>query len=139
MDGSATVTMRLSSAVMKSAAETTSSVRIFRTAAEGRRGDEALQAMGEAYDALLADRTWLLLQLQAYAACADDDVRELVRRRYASVYALVAELSGAEPMALHSFFAQGMLMNVAAAMDLPQLAEPNEGWLAWCRSAAQER
>src|SRR3954449_9330892 len=103
--------------------------RTFRAAAQGRHGDDALQAMGDAYGALLADRTWLLLQLQAYAACADDDVRELVRRRYAAVYALVAELTGAEPMVLHGFFAQGMLMNVAAAMDLPQLPSPTRaGW-----------
>ncbi len=62
-------------------------------------------------------------------------MREVVRRRYARLYALVAELSGAEPMVLQRFFAQGMLMNVAAAMDLPRLAEPDEGWLDWCKAA----
>jgi AcrR family transcriptional regulator len=106
----------------------------FRTAAAGKQGEEALQAMGDAYHALLQDRDWLLLQLQAYAACGDDDVRELVRRRYAALYELVGELSGAQDMVLHDFFAQGMLMNVAAAMDLPQLAERDEGWLEWCRA-----
>src|SRR3954454_12659533 len=61
----------------------------FRAAAAGRDGDEAMRAMGEAYMALLEDRDWLLLQLQAYAACSDDDVREVVRRRYAALYGLV--------------------------------------------------
>jgi AcrR family transcriptional regulator len=105
----------------------------FRAAAAGKQGDEALQALGDAYHALLQDRDWLLLQLHAYAACGDDEVRELVRRRYAALYELVRELSGAPDMVLHDFFAQGMLMNVAAALDLPQLAERDEGWLEWCR------
>jgi AcrR family transcriptional regulator len=109
----------------------------FRAAADGLRGDEALQAMGDAYGALLADRTWLLLQLQAYAASGDPDVREVVRRRYAALYELVRDLSGAHDMVLHDFFAQGMLMNVAAALDLPQLAERDEGWLEWCRARGQ--
>jgi AcrR family transcriptional regulator len=108
----------------------------FRQAASGRAGEDALQAMGDAYAALLEDREWLLLQLQAYAACGDEDVREVVRRRYAQLYELVRELSGAQDMVLHDFFAQGMLMNVAAALDLPQLAERDEGWLEWCRAAA---
>src|SRR3954470_46285 len=40
----------------------------FQRAAEGKRGEEALEAMGEAYTALLADRSRLRLQMQAYAA-----------------------------------------------------------------------
>jgi AcrR family transcriptional regulator len=108
----------------------------FRAAAAGKRADDALAAMGDAYYALLDDREWLLLQLQAYAACGDDDVREVVRRRYAAMYELVGELSGAEDAALHAFFAQGMLMNVAAAMDLPELAAKDEDWLAACRAGS---
>jgi AcrR family transcriptional regulator len=104
----------------------------FRRAASGRSGDEALQAMGEAYLGLLDDRDWLLLQLQAYAACADEEVRDLVRRRYAGLYALVGELSGAGHERLRGFFAQGMLLNVAAAMDLPEVAEAGDGWLERC-------
>jgi AcrR family transcriptional regulator len=105
----------------------------FRSAAEGKRGEDALAAMGDAYYAMLEDREWLLLQLQAYAACGDDEVRDVVRRRYAEMYELVGELSGADAATLHAFFAQGMLMNVAAAMDLPELAEKDADWLSACR------
>src|SRR5918994_7203139 len=49
----------------------------FRRAAEGRSGTDALHAMGKAYAVLLKDRTALLLQLQAYVACDDPDVRTL--------------------------------------------------------------
>src|SRR3954451_9908161 len=108
--------------------------RTFRAAAQGRHGDDALQAMGNADGALLADRTWLLLQLQAYAACSDDDVREVVRRRYAALYELVGALAGAESQPLREFFAHGMLLNVAAAMDLPELAAKDDDWIDHCRA-----
>src|SRR3954469_9835324 len=88
----------------------------FRAAAEGLAGEDALKAMGDSYVALLEDRAWLLLQLQAYAACSDEEVRDVVRRRYASLYELVGELSGAQGPQLTEFFAHGMLLNVAAAM-----------------------
>src|SRR5919202_5636532 len=99
----------------------------FRRAAEGAEG-EALEAMGHAYVGLLADREWLLCQLQAYAACDDDEVRRVVRRRYVALYRTVAELSGADRERLRSFFATGMMLNVAAAMDLPILDE-GDAWL----------
>lgn len=107
----------------------------FRRAASGAAGEEALHAMGEAYLALLDDRDWLLLQLQAYAACSDDEVRDVVRRRYAELYALVGELSGAGDERLREFFSLGMLLNVAAAMDLPELAEKGDDWIARCGGA----
>lgn len=103
----------------------------FRAAAAAAPDDERMMAMGEAYRALLSDRDWLLLQQQAYAACGDDEVRTVVRRRYARLYELVRELSGADAAALTRFFAAGMLMNVAAAMDLPELTE-GEAWLSAC-------
>src|SRR5216117_997720 len=43
----------------------------FEAAAADRVGEDALEAMGDAYHELLQDRTLLLLQLQAYAACDD--------------------------------------------------------------------
>src|SRR3954467_14728647 len=51
----------------------------FQRAAEGKRGEEALAAMGEAYMQLLADRTRLRAQMQAYAACDDAEIRQIVR------------------------------------------------------------
>jgi AcrR family transcriptional regulator len=80
--------------------------------------DSPLGAMGLAYGRLLADRTLLLLQLQAYAACSDDDVRDTVRREFAALHRYVARASGASAEDLHHFFAEGMLMNVGAAVQL---------------------
>jgi AcrR family transcriptional regulator len=103
----------------------------FRAAAAQPHPDGPLKAIGQAYGALLADRPWLLIQLQAYAASGDDEVREVVRHRYAQLYELVRDLSGADRDELTSFFATGMLLNVAAALDLPGLLL-DDTWLADC-------
>jgi AcrR family transcriptional regulator len=103
----------------------------FRDAAANAGQEGAFHAMKESYAAVLADRSLLLIQLQAYAASGDDDVREVVRRRYAELYELARELSGASRDELTEFFAAGMLLNVAAALDLPELLL-SDTWLADC-------
>jgi AcrR family transcriptional regulator len=109
----------------------------FTHAAEAAGDGDRLAAMGKAYVDLLADREMLLLQLQGYAACDDDDVRATSSTGYAELWALVERLSGAAEEEVRAFFATGMLLNVAAAMELPQIAgEP--GWaLAHLRGRAQ--
>jgi len=67
---------------------------------------------------LLGDRDLLRVQLQAYAACGDDDVRGVVREEFANLYASVKQDSGASNEEIHHFFAEGMLLNVAAALEL---------------------
>ncbi len=59
--------------------------------------NNVLQAVAAAYMRLLADRTLLLVQLQAYAACADPDVRATVRDEFSALHRRVADLSGASP------------------------------------------
>jgi AcrR family transcriptional regulator len=101
----------------------------FETAATGRVGEDALDAMGDAYHRLLEDRTLLLLQLQAYAACDHPDIRAATRDGFKRLWALVERLSGMPYERVVMFFAMGMLMNVAAAMDLPAV---DERWTRWC-------
>jgi AcrR family transcriptional regulator len=90
----------------------------FQRAAEGKRGVEALEAMGEAYLQLLADRTRLRAQMQAYAACDDPGICEVVRNGYGDIVAYVERVSGLGAAEVTRFFATGMLMNVMASMDL---------------------
>lgn len=103
----------------------------FRAAADAAGEEGAFDAMKESYGGVVTDRSSLLLQLQAYAASGDDDVREVVRRRYAQLYELVRDLSGASRDELVQFFAVGMLINVAAALDLPDLLL-SDTWLEDC-------
>jgi AcrR family transcriptional regulator len=93
-------------------------LELFQAAAEGKRGEEALSAIGQAYRGLLADRTRLRGQMQAYADCDDADVREVVREGFGRLVAYVEDVSGSEPERVRDFFAFGMLLNVFASMDL---------------------
>ena len=96
----------------------------FQEASAGLEGEEALKAMGAAYRQLLADRTMLRAQLQAYAACDDPEIRRAVRRRFGAIMAHVERVSGAPPEEVARWFATGMLLNVVAALDLQHAREP---------------
>ena len=101
----------------------------FTAAAGDLTGDEALTAMADAYELLLDDRTLLLLQMQAYAACDDPEIRAATRTGYKKLWELTERLTGLPFQRVVDFFAVGMLMNVAAAMDLPSV---DERWTSWC-------
>jgi AcrR family transcriptional regulator len=101
----------------------------FAEAARGLPPEERVPAMGKAYSDLLADRTSLLFQMQSYAASSDPEIQARVRERYADLVRQVGEATGAEPAELWSFFANGMLLNVIAALNLEVLA-PSEEWAA---------
>ena len=98
-------------------------LEIFQRAAEGKRGEEALQAIGGAYGELLGDRIRLQAQLQAYAACSDPEVCEVVRAGYGDLVTYVERVSGVGPEEISRFFGAGMLWNVVAAMDLQHSGE----------------
>ena len=100
----------------------------FTAAAGERSGDEAMEAMGEAYERLLDDRTLLLMQMQAYAACDDPEIRAATRTGYRHLWELVERITGLPFQRVVEFFAAGMLMNVAAAMDLRSV---DERWACW--------
>jgi AcrR family transcriptional regulator len=97
-------------------------VATFRTAAAEAGEDAAaadiLISMGTAYQRLLDDRNLLLMQMQAYAACEDMEIREVVRDEMLRLVNFVQSASGAPEAAIREWLAYGMLMNVVAAMDL---------------------
>jgi len=111
-------------------------LEIFQRAAEGKRGEEALKAMGEAYRTLLEDRSRLRAQMQSYAACDDPEICAVVRAGFGDIVAYVERVSGADRATVSSWFAKGMLMNVMASMDLLNLDEPwAERLIAGCVEA----
>ena len=108
-------------AVRKSFERTVQAFQAAATAAGAGEGADAhtvLLAMARAYHRLLDDRTLLLMQLQAYAACEDPEVREAVRAEFVQLVRFVQDASGAPDDAVRAWLAEGMLMNVGAAMDL---------------------
>ena len=58
--------------------------------------------------------------------------------RFAQLHELCGELSGAGPEQLRAFIAQGMLCNVAAALDMPQIAWDETGRAGWRARARAE-
>jgi len=101
-------------------------LEFFRAASASVPREEALMAMGRAYgENLLPDQTKLLAQMQAYAACYDEDVRAAVRRGFGDIYEFVERVSGASDEAVMEFFARGMLLNVMTAMDVTHF---DAGW-----------
>jgi AcrR family transcriptional regulator len=103
----------------------------MRAAAAGETGLEALAAMGSRYNALLADRTALQLQLQAYADCGDDEVRAAVRSHLATLWDTVADTTGLDAVTVKTFLAFGMLLNTNAALGL---AEVDTRWARGIRT-----
>ena len=100
-------------------------LELFRDAAGELRGEEALRAMGDAYVVMVtSDRTRLLTQMQAYAACDDAEVREAMRTGYGKLHLFVETVSGLPQEFVAQWFAKGMLLNVVAAMDLASTREP---------------
>ncbi len=110
-------------------------LEMMRTAGAGLKGEAVLEAIGESYRQRLANPTYLHAQMQAYAACGDPDIREVVRRGYGEMVEYVERASGLPPERIAHFFAKGMLLNVVASMDLLQA---EEGWaqrlLEGCRN-----
>ena len=99
----------------------------FQQAAQEVPEDERLQAMGKAYLELLADRELLLFQLQTYAASEDEQIRAAAQRRYEQLAQTIQDLVGVDRNGVLPFIGQGMLLNIAAALEL----DP-EGWI-WNR------
>jgi AcrR family transcriptional regulator len=98
--------------------------RIRRAFLEAARGgatpEERLTSMGHAYYQLLANRDEILVQMQAHAASGDPELREPVRQEFLRLVEDVRRMSGASDEQVVAFFAKGMLLNVVAALELPE-------------------
>ena len=101
-------------------------LELFQRAAEGKRGEAALQAIGTAYQELLStDNLRLRMQMQSYAAAAEDpEIRDVVRAGYGDLVAYVRRVSDADGPTIWQFFATGMLLNVLASMHVNDDPEP---------------
>jgi AcrR family transcriptional regulator len=98
-------------------------------AAAKRSGEDPMKAMGHAYGELLADRDLLLVQMHAHAAAADDPaLRQTSRDGFARLVELAEREGQVDAATVGRFFAQGMLMNVLAALDASSAAEAGEQW-----------
>ena len=98
---------------------------MFREASAGVERSEVMAAIGTAYFERLADRNRLRGQMQAYVACDDPEVCDVVRKGFGELVTFVEAASGGTPEEVANFFAKGMLLNVVATMDL---LHADESW-----------
>jgi AcrR family transcriptional regulator len=110
----------------------------FRAAAADAGPDaspqDILMLMGFAYHNLMQDRSLLMMQMQAYVACEDEDVREVVREEFTRLVRFVQSASGAADQEVRDWLAFGMLMNVGATMDMGRI---DEDWAKVCLADAE--
>ena len=97
---------------------------LFRSSAGGKSGEDALNAIGEAYRDVLENPVMLRGQMQAYVASDDPDVRAAVRLGYGRLVEFAEQASGAPKEQITNFFGIGMLMNTIASMGLFEDPEP---------------
>lgn len=93
--------------------------------------EDKLIAIGHAYvDSIGDSPDLLLLQLQAYAACGDDEeIQTAVRRQYAQLVEVCRRISGIDDEErLDGFFQKGMWCNVAAALGIEDFSVCS-GWV----------
>ncbi|MFB6615971.1 TetR/AcrR family transcriptional regulator [Streptomyces sp. NPDC085524] len=99
---------------------------VMAAASEGLRGEEATEAMANAYTRLIAeDPDKLQMQLQMYVAVAaaeaagDHELGELVRKGWMELWDTVHVPLGGDVRETTTFMAHGMLINTLAAMGFP--------------------
>jgi AcrR family transcriptional regulator len=91
---------------------------IFAEAAAKADYPDKLTALGHAYEErLLPDRHSLLFQMQSQTT-NDPDIRAYVRRQFNELRQTVAALAGVSEDETWDFFADGMLLNVVAMLEL---------------------
>ena len=84
-------------------------------------GGSVLEGMAVSFNQLLTDREELLMMLHSFAAGADPGVQAVVRARYEDLFEQVKRRAAIDDSAARGFFATGMLLCVARAMDAPHI------------------
>jgi AcrR family transcriptional regulator len=97
---------------------------VFADASRGKTGMDALHAMGEAYETVMADRNWLMLMLKCWASCDDPEICEVVRGAWRDLVDLAERASGESPAVVSTFFSKGTLLTILTAMEAFTRPEP---------------
>jgi AcrR family transcriptional regulator len=93
--------------------------RAFLDAVRGKSTtEERLEAMGQAYMELLANRDEIRFQMQAHAAAGNPELAEPIRKEFTGLWEDVKRMSGASEDQVREFMGKGMLLNVVASLEL---------------------
>ncbi|MGO4299263.1 TetR/AcrR family transcriptional regulator [Leifsonia sp. RAF41] len=97
-------------------------------AADGGTPTEVLDAMGDAYAELIADRALLMLQVHAQSASDVPVIRDALRQGLARITRFATTRSGADGDAVQHFIAYGQLCHLIVTVGLEDVPE------AWARA-----
>lgn len=80
-----------------------------------------LTVMADRWRDLLENRELMLMLLQGYAACSDEEVRNAMHRASIEMFSRIEQMPGIGPETARRFYAEGMYLTIAAAMDFPAI------------------
>jgi len=106
-------------AAVKRGFEQMRSLILLAAREEGAAGD-ALNGVRTVLLSLRQQRTLLLLQLHAFAACADPGVRAVTRAEFEETRRVLASVSGASDGLLRPVLDEQAMVSVAAVIGLPE-------------------
>lgn len=93
------------------------------SASRGAAPSEILDAMGDAYADLIADRTLLLVQVHAQSVAAVPVIGDALRRGLARITRFAKEHSGAEDHDVQRFIAYGQLCHLIVTAGISDVDE----------------
>lgn len=94
------------------------------TKASGSDPAAVLDALGDAYARLIADRDLLMVLMHAACAATEPPIRDAIRASYAKVVEYVRAVSGADDEAIQHFISRGFLCNALLAMRVDEVDAP---------------
>jgi AcrR family transcriptional regulator len=86
--------------------------------------DSILEAMGDAYAGLIADRSLLMLQVHAQSVAGVAEIGEAFRAAVKRITVFAQERSGGDDDAVQRFLAYGQLCHLIVTFDLESIPEP---------------
>jgi AcrR family transcriptional regulator len=83
-------------------------------------------AMKAAWAEAVADQTVMLMFLQGYAACQDEDIRAVMHRVSREAFTQIEAIPGMDLEEARQFYSRGMFYMIAAAMRFPALQDEDD-------------
>lgn len=81
---------------------------------------EVWARLGQAYTALVGDRTVVLVLMHGFSAGDNAEIGKQARAAMSAIYTLLRSRTGSTPEQVRDFVAHGMLLNVLLSMQAPE-------------------
>jgi AcrR family transcriptional regulator len=111
-------------ALERAFARVVDALRVGADASRATEPDAVLDAMGEAYARLIAERSLLMLQVHAMSAADQPAISDALRAGIERVTAFAGERSGASAEAVQRFIAYGQLCHLIVATGMTEADGP---------------